>query len=124
MTCRSRVLAFSASLFLAACSGSNSHIEPVNVRGQVARGKILVSSYGCESCHVIPNVEGVRGYIGPSLEHIATKYYLAGQIPNSRENLRLWVQHPHSINPQTLMPEMHITDSDATDISLFLETLK
>jgi cytochrome c1 len=112
------------SLRTAACSSTQKQAEPPTTQAREAHGKYLVRSYGCETCHEIPDIDAVRGSIGPSLKHIATKYYLAGQLPNSPENLRRWIQHPHSINPQTLMPDMNVTDDDAADIALFLETLQ
>jgi cytochrome c551/c552 len=111
-------------LFAAACSSAQRQADPPTIQARVAHGKYLVRSYGCETCHEILNIDGVRGSIGPSLKHIATKYYLAGQLPNSPENLRRWIQYPHSINPQTLMPDMNVTDDDAVDIALFLDTLQ
>ena len=113
-----------ASLLAVACSSSQKRLEPPTTTAQIAHGRYLVRYYGCETCHDIPEIDGVRGSIGPSLKHIAAKYYLAGELPNSPENLRRWIQHPHSINPQTLMPDMNVTDGDAADIALFLETLK
>lgn len=106
------------------CSTVNSRPEPPTWKQQVEHGRGLVIDYGCTSCHEIPGILGVRGSIGPSLEHVASKYYLAGELPNSSENLRRWIQHPHSINANTVMPDMHVTDADAADIDLFLETLK
>jgi cytochrome c1 len=113
-----------ASLFMPACSNKRSQADPPAAKAQVAHGKYLVRYYGCESCHDIPDIAGVRGSVGGSLNHIATKYYLAGQMPNTPENLRCWIQRPHSINPQTLMPDMGVTDDDAADIAMFLEALQ
>jgi cytochrome c len=106
------------------CSSTNSQVEPPSWHRRVSRGRSLVRSYGCDTCHEIPTVVGARGSIGPSLDHIASKYYLAGQLPNSHENLQRWIQYPHNINPNTVMPDMGVTDTDAADIGLFLETLK
>jgi cytochrome c len=108
----------------AGCSTSNSQIEPPGWKAKVNRGRTLVRAYGCHTCHEIPTVRDVRGSIGPSLDHVATKYYLAGELPNSPENLRRWIQFPHTVNPHTVMPGMNVTDADAADIAIFLETLK
>ena len=112
------------SFLVAACSSTERQIEPPTWQAEVARGKYLARYYGCQTCHEIPHVQGPQGSIGPSLKHIAAKYYLAGQLPNSPENLLRWIQHPHSINPQSLMPNMNVSDEDAADISMFLETLQ
>jgi cytochrome c len=121
---RIAILIASVSLLAAACSISQNQVEPPTTKAQIAHGKILIRHYGCETCHEIPNVDGVRGSVGGSLKHIAAKDYLAGQLVNSPENLRRWIQHPHSVNPQTLMPDMNVTDNDAADIALFLDTLQ
>jgi cytochrome c len=122
--CAAILAGFSSLIGMAACSTAQNQSEPPTTKARVEDGKYLVLYHGCETCHDIPDIHGVRGSIGPSLKHIATKYYLAGELPNSPDNLRRWIQHPHSINPQTLMPEMNVTDDDAADISLFLETLQ
>ncbi len=122
--CATFLAAFASLLGVAACSPAQNGADPPTARAQIAHGKYLVRYYGCETCHEIPNIAGARGSVGPSLKHIATKYYLAGELTNSPENLRRWIQHPHSINPQTLMPDMNVTDRDAVDIALFLETLQ
>ena len=109
---------------VAGCSKSNSQIEPPGWNAKINRGKTLVRVYGCQTCHEIPTVADARGFVGPSLGGVATKYYLAGELPNSPENLRRWIQSPHSINPRTVMPDMNVTDADAADIATFLETLK
>jgi cytochrome c551/c552 len=118
------LLALLSSLAEISCSTVNSQSEPPSWNQQVEHGRSLVVSYGCTTCHEIPGILGVRGSLGPSLEHVASKYYLAGELPNSSENLRRWIQHPHSVNANTVMPDMRVTDADAADIDLFLETLK
>jgi cytochrome c len=122
--CTAILTAFSSLIGIAACSTAQNQSEPPTTKAQVEHGKYLVLFHGCETCHDIPDIHGVRGSIGPSLKHFATKYYLAGELPNSPENLRRWIQHPHSINSRTVMPDMNVTDDDAADIALFLETLQ
>jgi cytochrome c1 len=112
-----------ASSLIVACS-KPQRVDPPGWRAQVAHGKDLIRAYGCQTCHQIPGVVGAVGTIGPSLDQIGDKYYLAGELPNSSENLRLWIQHPHAINSRTVMPDMNVTDADAADIASFLETLK
>jgi cytochrome c2 len=77
--------------------------------------------YGCPTCHVIPHVPGAVGKVGPSLEGLAQRSYLAGTLQNSPENLVRWIQHPQQIHPGTAMPEMGVTLSDATQIAAFLQ---
>jgi cytochrome c2 len=85
------------------------------------RAPDLMIQYGCPTCHVIPNVPGAVGKVGPPLGDLAQRSYLAGTLQNSPENLVLWIQHPQQIHPGTAMPEMGVTAADATRIAAFLQ---
>lgn len=82
----------------------------------------LMIQYGCPSCHVIPGVPGAAGKVGPSLDSLAQRSYIAGVLPNTPENLEHWVMHPQSIHPGTAMPEMGVTSSDARTITEFFQS--
>jgi cytochrome c2 len=85
------------------------------------RAPDLMIQYGCPTCHVIPGVPGAVGKVGPSLEGLEQRSYLAGTLQNSPVNLVLWIQHPQQIHPGTAMPEMGVTAADATRIAAFLQ---
>ena len=78
---------------------------------------------GCGSCHTIPGIVGAHGKVGPSLEGIAGHSYIAGQLPNQPPNLEHWIQHPHSVHPDSLMPELGVTDAQSRDIAAYLYSL-
>jgi cytochrome c len=92
--------------------------------GQPEAGIAAISRYGCGSCHVIPGASGATGGVGPPLTGIGRRLYVAGQLPNSQQNLITWIRHPASVNPKTMMPELGVTPQDARDIADFLYTLK
>ena len=52
---------------------------PAGVAGDPERGKLLLRQYGCGSCHSIPGVAAARGNVGPPLEAIGARVYLAGR---------------------------------------------
>lgn len=79
-----------------------------------------IRSYGCNTCHQISGIPGARGLIGPSLEGIGQRYYIAGELPNTPDNLMRWIQHPREVNPHTVMPEMGVTEQDSRDIAAYL----
>ena len=83
---------------------------------------ILIIQYGCPTCHVIPGVPGAAGKVGPSLEDLAQRSYLAGSLQNSPDHLAAWIQHPQHFQPGTAMPEMGVTAQDANSIVRYLET--
>jgi cytochrome c2 len=78
--------------------------------------------YGCPTCHVIPGVPGAVGKVGPSLDSLAQRSYLAGTVPNTPADLKNWIMHPQQIHPGTAMPEMGVTPRDAQEIAEFLQS--
>ena len=66
-----------------------------------------------------------NGRFGPDLTHFMSRVTLAsGAADNTRENLRLWIQNPDAIKPGSLMPAMHLNDSDLDALVSYLETLR
>lgn len=115
---RRRVLPILPVVLLSLMSGCRREAPHRHVRpGATA----LMIQYGCPTCHVIPHVPGAVGKVGPSLADLAQRSYLAGSLPNSPENLKLWIMHPQHFEPGAAMPEMSVTPSDAQTIAAFLE---
>jgi cytochrome c len=104
--------------------GTYAQASRITGGGNPASGKELVRRYGCQGCHTIPGIQDAKGVVGPSLEHLPQRVYLAGELPNTTENLMRWIQHPHEIHPKTAMPEMGVSDQDARDISAYLYTAR
>src|SRR3954469_24807086 len=92
--------------------------------GNPERGYELVGYYGCNACHTIADVAGPKGKAGPPLGGIAERSFLAGELPNTSQNMQRWIRQPHSVEPKTAMPEMGVTEQDAKDIAAFLYTLR
>jgi cytochrome c2 len=92
--------------------------------GSPARGKEILGRYGCGACHSIPGVAPARGQVGPPLDGIGGRSVLAGQLPNTPENLMRWIRDPQSIVPGTAMPVLGVTERDGRDIAAFLYTLR
>ena len=92
--------------------------------GDARSGRTEIRKYGCNACHEISGVPGARGLIGPRLDGIGQRYYIAGELPNTPDNLMLWIQHPRQVEPHTAMPEMGVTEQDSRDIAAYLYTLR
>ncbi len=88
------------------------------------RGAIALQQYACATCHRIPGIVGATAHVGPPLEGIASRKYLAGRLPNTPENMLRWIREPKKVNPATLMPDLDVTDAHARDIAAYLATLK
>jgi cytochrome c len=91
--------------------------------GNAQHGREKIRTYGCQSCHTIPGVPGGHGLVGPPLADVKRRMFLAGELPNTPDNLMLWIQHPHSVEPHTVMPEMGVTEEDSRDIAAYLYAL-
>jgi len=92
--------------------------------GSERRGRELADRFGCGACHVIPGVQRAEGRIGPPLNGIAKRIYVAGALPNIPPNMIAWLQHPQRINPATAMPDVGLSETEARDVAAFLYTLK
>jgi cytochrome c2 len=85
-----------------------------------ARAREAIQKHGCAVCHRIPGIASPGGGIGPSLEHVTRRAYIAGSIPNRREAMARWLQHPQELRPGTLMPDTGVTEEEARDIVAWL----
>jgi cytochrome c551/c552 len=97
---------------------------PPEVSGDPERGKLLLRQYGCGSCHKIPGVATARGNVGPPLDAIANRVYLAGVIPNTPQNMARWIQVPQEIDPRTAMPNLQVSEGHAQDMVAYLYRLR
>jgi cytochrome c2 len=92
--------------------------------GDPENGKLLLRQFACGSCHEIPGVAAARGKVGPPLEGVASRVYLAGVLPNTPENMAGFIRAPHKVDPRTAMPDLGITEPHARDIVAYLYTLR
>ncbi|MGB9989959.1 c-type cytochrome [Massilia sp. SM-13] len=84
------------------------------------RGRVALTQYACQACHMIPGVTGPETYVGPPLGRIAERKFLAGRLPNSAANLARWIRAPQEIDPGTAMPQLGVNERDAKDMAAYL----
>jgi mono/diheme cytochrome c family protein len=89
-----------------------------------ARGKQALKQYGCIACHEIPGLVGPEARLGPTLAGIGARTMLGGVLPNSPENLALWLRAPQAFSRHSAMPTLGVTARDARDMAAHLATLK
>jgi cytochrome c oxidase assembly factor CtaG/cytochrome c2 len=118
------------AVILAGCSRSGMHEREIKGAalltsgGDARTGQQTIRKYGCQTCHTIRGVPGATAQVGPPLNGIRERSYIAGELPNTPENMMHWIQHPHIVEPQTVMPEMNVTEEDSRDIAAYLYTLR
>jgi cytochrome c len=110
------------ALLLASCSGEvNGLPEPFHAPDRaITSGRRLIAQYGCGSCHSIPGVPGANSMAGPPLSCFYQRSYIAGRLPNTRDNLIHWIRNPQQIEPGTAMPDLGVSEEEAGDMAAYL----
>lgn len=125
---RSRLVLMGVAVAVfAMCGCSNSTAVTTGealTGGNPSRGPAAIYKYGCGSCHTIGGIANARGLVGPPLTGLRNRTYVAGMLVNTPANLMHWIRQPKSVNPNTLMPELGVSSSDAMDIAAYLYSIK
>lgn len=119
------LLAAAFVLLAAGCTGDS--ITPGYVAltgGNPREGKAVIRQFSCGACHIIPGIHGARGLVGPPLMLFGRRTFIAGEVPNTPQNLVRWIQSPTSIEPHTAMPALGLTEQQARDAAAYLYTLR
>jgi cytochrome c oxidase assembly factor CtaG len=109
---------------VSACTNHDTQWAASMTGGTPARGREAIRSYGCQSCHTIPGIQGTKALVGPPLAGIASRSYIAGVMSNTPQHMIEWLRNPPAIDSKTAMPNMNITERDARDIAAYLYTLR
>ena len=107
----------------AVTAGGASALEPGS---PAAEGAQILATKPCVGCHTIPGIAGATGQVGPNLAGVASRTKIAAGAVNNTgpDDLKKWIMNPSALKPGTLMPNVGLTDDEATKIVAYLETLK
>lgn len=122
-----QVRAAAALLLVFAISGCEQSEIPQGMRvidGDPQSGEMLIRQYGCPACHTIPGIGAADGIVGPPLDAFALRAFIAGQHPNTPDNLVRWIMDAPEMAPDTAMPDMGISENEARHIAAYLYTLR
>ena len=72
---------------------------------------------------MIPGITGSTVHVGPPLDKLAQRRYLAGRLPNTEAHLQQWIRDPQAIKPLTAMPDLGVGADDARDMAAYLLSL-
>lgn len=90
----------------------------------VNAGRQVFETTACVNCHTVRGTIA-NGRFGPDLTHLMSRETIgAGVLPNTPENLRLWVADPETIKPGCLMPSMNLTPQQLSELVSYLESLR
>lgn len=86
-----------------------------SVEPGVQVGEQLVAQYGCRGCH---RIGGEGALKAPDLTGITQRVGDPALV-----TLRLWLQNPKKVKPNTAMPNFRLSDSQIEAILLYLTEL-
>ena len=90
--------------------------------GDPERGRTAIRAYGCGACHTVGGVPGADGLVGPPLDGLGDRAYVAGVLTNTPDNLVRWIESPKAVDSLTAMPDVGVATQDARDIAAYLYT--
>jgi cytochrome c2 len=91
--------------------------------GDPQQGAAHIAQVGCGTCHIIPGIDGARGLVGPPLDHMGKRIFIAGLLRNTPANMMAWLRDPQQVVPGNAMPDMGLSEEQARDITAYLYTL-
>lgn len=110
------------ALTIAACNSRVGAVEKTVPGGDAEAGRAALVAYGCIACHTIPGIPNANTLVGPPLNGYEQRHYIAGNLPNTTDNLIFWLQFPQTVEPGTAMPNLNVSEQDARDMAAYLYT--
>lgn len=104
---------------LAACDPGRDYVPRV-IGGNAEKGRTALARYECGVCHVIPGIPDAVGKVGPALDNYSRRSYVAGKFPNDPATLVRWIVDAPSMEPQTAMPAIAMSEQEAKDMAAYL----
>jgi cytochrome c2 len=90
--------------------------------GDPDAGRALIDSYGCGACHAIDGIPGARGLVGPSLNGIRERPFVAGVLIHDVDNVVRFIVDPKRVDSTTLMPDVGLDEAEARHVVSYLYT--
>ena len=115
---------FVPAIVVALALGACGEAATPAISGDAKRGQLLLHQYPCGDCHAIPGVPTARGNVGPPLDGVARRAYLAGTLPNTPQYMAQWIRDPQAFTPRTDMPNLHVPEQHANDMVAYLYGLQ
>ncbi|MFV1991023.1 MAG: cytochrome c family protein, partial [Acidimicrobiales bacterium] len=87
------------------------------------RGQALFDAKGCIACH---QLHGTGGDVGPSLTIQVPEFPQGTWVGDKLKGewIYAWLKDPQALLPETIEPNMDLTDQEALDLTAFLLSLK
>lgn len=94
------------------------------VDGVPERGRFLLTSHACTTCHALPGEAQPAAHVGPPLTQFGRRTNIGGSLPNEPEILVRFIMNAPRVLPGTAMPDLSVNEADARHIAALLYTLR
>ena len=92
--------------------------------GTASEGRKIFERVACINCHTVAGTPA-NGRFGPDLTHLMSRETIAsGAAPNTRENLRRWIENPSALKPGCKMPAMGLNNQQLDAVTAYLVSLR
>ncbi len=82
------------------------------------------ATLGCSACHTIDGTT-FQGTIGPNLTNLGLRKGIASDsLSNTDANMARWLADPPALMPDVIMPDLHLSKQQITDLTAYLEEQK
>jgi len=109
---------------LGACDRTTEQESIALKGGSAERGRAAIQHYGCNACHAIAGFPDPLAAVAAPVTGIGGRAYIAGTLANTPANLVLWIRDPRKVKPETAMPDLGVSASEARDIATYLYSLR
>ena len=91
--------------------------------GDAKKGKELFDSIGCRACHVTEKGDATRRSEASKDRDYAPNLFNIADKANA-DWIHTWVRNPRALWPQTKMPDLRLSETEAADITAYMLALK
>ncbi len=99
-------------------------VQTASSDGTASEGRKIFERVACINCHTVAGTPA-NGRFGPDLTHLMSRETIAsGAAPNTRENLRRWIENPNALKPGCKMPAMGLNNQQLDAVTAYLVSLR
>lgn len=98
--------------------------ETIPIKGDATRGEELVASVGCLACHQIKPEGSRREATNDALRVEHGPNFLGVGTKTSEKWIYEWIKDPQSYHTGSRMPNLRLSDQEASDIAAYLSSLR
>jgi cytochrome c oxidase subunit 2 len=99
-------------------------VQTAPADGTASEGRKIFETVACINCHTVAGTPA-NGRFGPDLTHLMSRETIAsGAAPNTRENLRRWIENPNTLKPGCKMPSMGLNNQQLDAVTAYLVSLR